>query len=527
MATTPVEFTCISGLTLTAEVYPFGSDTIGNTGGDSATEATNRKGLYSFSVTEALAGWHTVIIKEGTDIRAVYEVYLVDDTNIHRCHEHVDIQYEGGAVWIDTVNGSAGTTAFLNGTQLNPVNSIADALTIAAALKLSRIRVAPGSSITLAATLANFHMSGENWTLALGGQAITGSYFFGATVSGTGTTAGAAPVFEKCITGTMTLPPCIMRNCILTNTITMGSAGDFKFFDCKNGKGAGSGLQFTFIASCLVKMLNCNGFFQFANGDNSNTIEWNGGGGKARIMASCNEVVAILSGTIDLLDQGADSVISDTSRYAEDQSIYHVFGKVLGVDVDGSSIQGEGAWVSGHDGWPLPRGLGLVAGLTADSGTTTSLTDAVGLPQTLTDYWKGSTVVFTGGALLGIRREITSFNPSTDTITFSPAVPTPVTAGMTYEIWPIGAGSGSGVAGAGSIEVDILSTDEDGNPIDGVAVWITTDEPGINIIAGPVYSLGNGLSKFWLDNNSNYWAWRQLNGINFDPNPEIFTIGSP
>lgn len=526
MATTPVEFTCLTGLTLTAEVYPYGSDTIGNTGGDSATEATNRKGLYSFSVTEALAGWHTVIIKEGSDIRAVYHVYLVDDTNIHRCHEYADLQYEDGAIWLDTVNGVAGTVTFLNGTPTLPVSTIADALTLAAALKLKRIHVAPGSTVTLSATLASYELYGVNWTLALGSQAITGSKFIGASVTGIGTTSGAAPEFEDCSFGAVTLPPLTAKNCLISGTFTMGSAGNFLFVDCKNGKGTASDSQFTIVASSYLKLINCNGYFSFANADNTDVVQWFGGGGKAYIRSSCNGVIAQFAGAIELLDAGTDSTFSDTSRLGEDQNIAYVAGAVLGLDL-GETIQGPGAWVYGHDGWPVTRGVGILAGLIADSGTTTTLIDAVGLPQTLTDHWKGSTVVFTGGTLLGVRREITSFNPAADEITFTPALPTPVTAGMTYEIWPIGAGSGGNVAGSGAIEVDLVSRDEDLNPIDGVAVWITTDEAGVNIIAGTVYSLGNGISKFWLDDDSNYWAWRQLNGIEFTPNPEMFTVGTP
>jgi hypothetical protein len=38
MAVTPVEFSAPSGLTLTVELYPYGSDTIANGLGDTATD---------------------------------------------------------------------------------------------------------------------------------------------------------------------------------------------------------------------------------------------------------------------------------------------------------------------------------------------------------------------------------------------------------------------------------------------------------------------------------------------------------
>ena len=87
MASTPVEFRAPSGLTLTLEVYPYGSDTIGNTGGDSAAEETNRKGVYTATVTEALTGWHTAHVMSGSDAIAVYDVDLNDTTVVHRCFD--------------------------------------------------------------------------------------------------------------------------------------------------------------------------------------------------------------------------------------------------------------------------------------------------------------------------------------------------------------------------------------------------------------------------------------------------------
>ena len=52
--------------------------------------------------------------------------------------------YAGGAIWIDTVNGSAGTTDYESGTVFNPVNGINDANTLATSLGITRFAVAPG-----------------------------------------------------------------------------------------------------------------------------------------------------------------------------------------------------------------------------------------------------------------------------------------------------------------------------------------------------------------------------------------------
>ena len=84
MATTPVQIEAPSGLTLTLELYPHGSDTIANGAGDTLTEETNRHGVYSASVTESLTGLHHAIIVDASNNSiATYHVDLADTTAIH------------------------------------------------------------------------------------------------------------------------------------------------------------------------------------------------------------------------------------------------------------------------------------------------------------------------------------------------------------------------------------------------------------------------------------------------------------
>ena len=95
--------------------------------------------------------------------------------------------YELGAIWIDTINGTAGTTTFENGTAFNPVLTLADALTLSAATNLTRFVITQGSTITFAEAHINEYWFGEGWTLALGGQNIAGITIRNARVSGVST----------------------------------------------------------------------------------------------------------------------------------------------------------------------------------------------------------------------------------------------------------------------------------------------------------------------------------------------------
>ncbi len=138
--------------------------------------------------------------------------------------------YEGGKIWIDTVNGTAGTVDYENGTVENPVDSLADAITLNSSLGFNRYHIFNGSTITLASTFNNSLFDGENWTLALGGQDAGGSHFIGAVVSGIAT--GTETTFINCHIGTCTIDLMHFETCSLTGTITIGSAGDQHISNC-------------------------------------------------------------------------------------------------------------------------------------------------------------------------------------------------------------------------------------------------------------------------------------------------------
>lgn len=74
-----LELMAPSGLTLTVQLYPYGSDTIANgVGGDSLVEETNRKGLYTATVSQGLSGMHTVHVLSGSTPILVSDVRMVD-----------------------------------------------------------------------------------------------------------------------------------------------------------------------------------------------------------------------------------------------------------------------------------------------------------------------------------------------------------------------------------------------------------------------------------------------------------------
>ena len=75
--------------------------------------------------------------------------------------------------------------------------------------------------------------------------------------------------------------------------------------------------------------------------------------------------------------------------------------------------------------------------------------------------------------------------------------------------------------GTGAISTTI-TCQVGGVPLDGVEVWITTDEDGENVIAGTLVTDANGQVTFMLDAGTVY-VWRQLAGYNFS-NPQTKVV---
>jgi hypothetical protein len=170
--------------------------------------------------------------------------------------------YSGGAVYIDTVNGTAGTTSFENGVDTNPVNSIADANTIAGNVGISTFIIAPGSTITFAASQQNQAFIGRGgWTLALGGQDIAGTLISNANVSGIASGTGTTQKFIDCLMGaTSHIAGTHLLTCGIAGTQTMVEAGDHFWDRCHSGV-AGTGTpSFSFGAAIGNSNLNIRNY---------------------------------------------------------------------------------------------------------------------------------------------------------------------------------------------------------------------------------------------------------------------------
>jgi hypothetical protein len=193
MATAPLEFAGLpTGLTLTATLYPRGSDTSAASG-ITLTENTNGKGIYRGSTTAALTGWHRALILEGTAVLAIFDILMSDDTTDHYGQDdNIDALHStarsrtldvssGGEAGIDWANvGSPTTTLNLSGTTVKTATDVetdtADIQTrLPAALVSGRMDASVGAMaadvITAAAVAsdANVEFAAAVWDRVLTG----------------------------------------------------------------------------------------------------------------------------------------------------------------------------------------------------------------------------------------------------------------------------------------------------------------------------------------------------------------------
>lgn len=254
------------------------------------------------------------------------------------------VGYAGGAVWVDTTDGTAGTESFVNGTADNPVLTFAEAITIAGNVGLHRYDMSPDSTITLAATLNSTLLRGHGWTLALGGQDVDLCHFLdAASVTGIGTAANEME-FHNCEIGTMSGQKVHWYDCTFDGTVTMTLAGDYHIINSQSGV-AGAGAP-TFIKTAGQAI----------------TAEWRRWSGGVTLSGlELGDTVTISGelGTVTL--NGADAAVEIRGTYKE--LINNLTGSPT-VNVDGAILAADVAEILVDTSTTLQAGVTSIKSIT-------------------------------------------------------------------------------------------------------------------------------------------------------------------
>lgn len=151
--------------------------------------------------------------------------------------ELLDIQHSSfnGGVTVDVTSIYSGT-AFPNGTPRQPVNNMADALTIATSRGFSIFYIIGNVTLDSGPNLVNKIFIGESrdkTTITIQAAAtVSGTEFRDATI--TGTLDGANSI-EQCLINDLVDIDGTVANCLLTGTITLAGTGTANLINCWSG----------------------------------------------------------------------------------------------------------------------------------------------------------------------------------------------------------------------------------------------------------------------------------------------------
>ena len=319
--------------------------------------------------------------------------------------------YENGAIWVDTVNGSAGTTDYENGTVENAVDTWADALTLNASLGFNKFVLKNASAITLSANSDGYHIIGAGpTTLAFNGQSVVGITVENCVVSGVMVGAGTTQRLLNCAVGAVTL---IKGTHAHTSAIvgdqTVGEAGDYFYDRCHSGIAGTDTWSFNFgaaIGNTNLNWRNGSGGIQIesmgATGTDTASIE-----GRGQIIeGTCTGGTVAVRGLFET--SGITNLtLVDGARFQSDDLVNDFWSDTLTTYTDGMA----GKRLKSITAVPVDEGTVNDAGATTTTVITTltgredgHYDDALFVLEIAADQWQG--------------RPVLSYNGTTGTFTF-------------------------------------------------------------------------------------------------------------
>jgi len=372
--------------------------------------------------------------------------------------------YDNGAVWTDSNRANTNTEVGIDGVARNTVSTVGAINILLASTNLHRVEVAPGSSFTFASSQTDELWQGRDWTLVLGGQDITGSFIFGAEVSGVATATGEYEL-EECDLGVVTMDnDGHFEVCGLTGTFTVGQTGTFTFHQCFTEASGGVVLDFAALGATTINMYSFDGDIiptNMAAGDvlhitgagdittatcTGGTIDHDGffeytdtGGNVTEVQSDIKvNVDAILVDSNELqtdwknagrLDNILDARMAEASINTTGGAVDTVTAVTNQVTADLTAISGDTVAADNLEASMET----LVASTATGTPTATTMPDS-SLTEGTDDHYKGRILIWRTGVLAQQATDITAYDGATKTFTFTAVVGGPAVAGDAYVI---------------------------------------------------------------------------------------------
>jgi len=189
---------------------------------------TFEDGQYAVNLVNANSNVGDRVNVNQVSIRSANSAGLVQTQEI----EHASFN---GAVWIDVVNGTSGTT-YPIGTQGKPVNNVADANLIDTVRAFRRYNIVGDITLTTGDTVDGVEFYGASKTKTTitvdAAASVVGCGFHSCTA--TGTLDGGSTV-DSCIVGDLSYVDGEIRDSELTGTVTLSGAAQANIINCSDG----------------------------------------------------------------------------------------------------------------------------------------------------------------------------------------------------------------------------------------------------------------------------------------------------
>jgi hypothetical protein len=336
--------------------------------------------------------------------------------------------YSGGAIVIDTNNGNSGAVVNFNGTEENPADNFADAVTLAAGmtpLPLKHFHQRKGSSITLVSDFTAFLFNGVGGSVALGGRTLNLCTFLAANLSGIVNAATTGRIFvEDCLLNGVTMTDAAIEGSSFAGTFTINDTGAYSIMnsspqDTANPPTFDMGAA---VANTNLELLNWNGPVIISNlGATGTDTLYITGNGEITLDVTCTGGTLVYSGDFTLTNDGTTSAITHIGGATEDKQDT-IITRIPTVS--------ELAYMVENANTGLP-----VTFTTSGGGVTTAVINNVdgSSGSAVDDQYNSRLLVFTNGTLKGVVTDITDYVGSTTTATIT-AIPTAPTASHTARL---------------------------------------------------------------------------------------------
>jgi hypothetical protein len=230
--------------------------------------------------------------------------HLIVDTTGHEMYHQV----YNDMVTIDTANGTSGTT-FPTGSEENPVDNLADALTICAAHNFKRIHIhgaltIDGEDVTDITFTADRSLGNS---ITITSMVNTDAcYFEDLTVSGA---LSGSVRFTTCVLGALDNFDGGAKNCLLTGAIEITGSGFNYFTDCDSYVTGTNYIEID-IGDHYLNFIRGRGAFQFNNKLGATKFMVADFASASVILdSSCTEGFISISGNVSLTDNSAPGCI--------------------------------------------------------------------------------------------------------------------------------------------------------------------------------------------------------------------------